>query len=180
MARTTTSCAISVNPAKKKQRAWARSTHVALFPAPGRHEDHVGGPAPIGRQNQRGVCEEPGLLHQQPRHIRPDLHSEASGWLWVKNRVTPKWNLSKWKHSLKPAVPYWFNFDPHPCGVQLGMPCAVQKINPVATRVPALSQASLVEEFPQPLRVSDPPPAGPAPGVDENPILEQKHTELRH
>lgn len=54
------------------------------------------------------------------------------------------------------------------------MPCAVQKINPVATRVPALSQASLVEEFPQPLRVSDPPPAGPAPGVDENPILEQK------
>ena len=31
--------------------------------------------------------------------------------LWVKNRY-PKWNPGKWKHGPKPAVPWWFNFDP--------------------------------------------------------------------
>ena len=34
-------------------------------------------------------------------------------WLWAKNRY-PKWNPGKWKHGLKPAVPWWFNFDPYP------------------------------------------------------------------
>ena len=34
-------------------------------------------------------------------------------WLWVKNRYH-KWNPAKWKEGLKPAVPWWFNFDPYP------------------------------------------------------------------
>ena len=37
----------------------------------------------------------------------------AFKWLWVKNRC-PKWNPGKWKHERKPAVPWWFNFDPFP------------------------------------------------------------------
>ena len=36
-------------------------------------------------------------------------------WLWVKN-MYPKWNPGKWKLGPKPAVPWWFNFDPHPNG----------------------------------------------------------------
>ena len=35
-------------------------------------------------------------------------------WVWVKNRGTPKWNPGKWKQRLKPAVPWWLYFDPHP------------------------------------------------------------------
>ena len=34
-------------------------------------------------------------------------------WPWVKNRYH-KWNPVKWKEGLKPAVPWWFNFDPYP------------------------------------------------------------------
>ena len=34
--------------------------------------------------------------------------------VWVTNRVTPKWNPGKWKHGLKPAVPWWFYLDPYP------------------------------------------------------------------
>ena len=34
-------------------------------------------------------------------------------WLWVKN-MYPKWNPGKWKHGLKPAVPWWCNFDADP------------------------------------------------------------------
>ena len=26
----------------------------------------------------------------------------------------PKWIPGKWKHGLKPAVPWWFHFDPYP------------------------------------------------------------------
>ena len=33
-------------------------------------------------------------------------------WLWVKRY--PNWNPGKWKHGLKPAVPWWLNFDPYP------------------------------------------------------------------
>ena len=36
-------------------------------------------------------------------------------WLWVKNRYL-KWNPGKWRHGPKPAVPWWFNFDPYPNG----------------------------------------------------------------
>ena len=36
-------------------------------------------------------------------------------WLWLKNRATPKWNPGKRSQGLKPAVPWWFNFDPCPC-----------------------------------------------------------------
>ena len=31
-------------------------------------------------------------------------------WLWVKTR-NPKWNPGKWTRGLKPAVPWWLNFD---------------------------------------------------------------------
>ena len=34
-------------------------------------------------------------------------------WLWVKNMYS-KWNPGKWKHGLKPVVPWWFNFDSYP------------------------------------------------------------------
>ena len=34
-------------------------------------------------------------------------------WPWVKNRY-PKLDSVKWKHGLKPAVPWWLNFDPYP------------------------------------------------------------------
>ena len=33
--------------------------------------------------------------------------------LRIKNRY-PKWNPGKWKHGLKPGLPWWFNFDPYP------------------------------------------------------------------
>ena len=34
-------------------------------------------------------------------------------WVWVENRY-PKWNPGRWKHGLKPAVVWWFHFDPYP------------------------------------------------------------------
>ena len=34
-------------------------------------------------------------------------------WLWVRNRY-PKWKPGKWERGLKPAVPWWFSFDPCP------------------------------------------------------------------
>ena len=34
-------------------------------------------------------------------------------WLWVKNRYH-KWTPVEWKEGLKPAVPWWINFDPYP------------------------------------------------------------------
>ena len=37
-----------------------------------------------------------------------------SMWLWVKHGY-PTWNPGKWNQRLKPAVPRWLNFDPHPC-----------------------------------------------------------------
>ena len=33
------------------------------------------------------------------------LSAAGAVWLWVKNRVTPKWNPGKWIEGLKPAVP---------------------------------------------------------------------------
>ena len=43
-------------------------------------------------------------------------------WLWVNNFWYHKWNPVKWKEALKPAVPWWFNFDPYPYWSQ-GMMC---------------------------------------------------------
>ena len=52
--------------------------------------------------------------HQQ-QHIRlGSFLGNTNKWLWVKNRVTPKWNPGEWKHGLKPAVPWWLNFDSYP------------------------------------------------------------------
>ena len=55
-----------------------------------------------------------------------DLHPESDGQstmllevvgivvgLWVKDRY-PTWNPGKWNQRLKPAVPWWTNFNPHP------------------------------------------------------------------
>ena len=44
----------------------------------------------------------------------PTVISEGT-WLWVKN-MYPKWTPGKWKYGPKPAVPWWFNFDPDPSG----------------------------------------------------------------
>ena len=43
-------------------------------------------------------------------------------WLWVKNRC-PKWNTAKWNPGLKPAMFWWFNFDPRPYGSRSKGPC---------------------------------------------------------
>ena len=42
-------------------------------------------------------------------------------WLWVKN-MYPKWSPGKWNQGLKPAVPWWFNFDPYPCSLHIAHP----------------------------------------------------------
>ena len=34
-----------------------------------------------------------------------DCYQRIKAWLWVKNRVTPKWNPGKWDQGLQPAVP---------------------------------------------------------------------------
>ena len=42
----------------------------------------------------------------------------VSKWVWITNRVTPKWHSGKWK-GLKPAVhilAWWFDLDPYPNG----------------------------------------------------------------
>ena len=41
------------------------------------------------------------------RYSRPPIRA------WVKNRY-PKSSPCKWKHGLKPAVPWWLNLDPYP------------------------------------------------------------------
>ena len=32
-----------------------------------------------------------------------------------------QWNSGKWQHGPKPAVPWWFNFDPHPLHSRLSV-----------------------------------------------------------
>ena len=61
-----------------------------------------------------------GLAELTPRAERTPIRAQRwrcrqspLSWLWVKNRY-PKWNLGKWKHGLKPAVRWWFKFDPYP------------------------------------------------------------------
>ena len=53
----------------------------------------------------------PGL--DTPSNQRANQSNPNTTRLWVKNRY-PKWNPGKWKHGLKAAVPWWFNFDPYP------------------------------------------------------------------
>ena len=43
------------------------------------------------------------------------LGRSSAMWVWVK-KGHPKWNPSKWKQGPKPAVPWWCNFEPYPCG----------------------------------------------------------------
>ena len=37
----------------------------------------------------------------------------------VSQKMYPKWNPGNWKRGPKPAVPWWFNFDPYPCSYLL-------------------------------------------------------------
>ena len=59
-------------------------------------------------------------------------------WWWVKNWY-PKWNPGKWNQGLKPAVPWWLNFDPYPIHdsgcVHLACACSLSK---PGTRVQSL------------------------------------------
>ena len=58
-----------------------------------------------------GACEAHILL------AWPHLRCSASIiWLWVQNRVAPKWIPGKWNQGLKPAVFCWLNFDPYRFG----------------------------------------------------------------
>ena len=72
----------------------------------------------VGLLTSRGHSQSlvPELLKdpQCKQHNVPILSADRKkSWLRVKNGY-PKWNPGKWKHGLKPAVPWWFNFDPHP------------------------------------------------------------------
>ena len=59
-----------------------------------------------------------------------EFNRKTSKWMWVKLR-NHKWNPDKWKEGLKPAVPWWFKFDPYPNGngfhpfppIRAGGPC---------------------------------------------------------
>ena len=62
-------------------------------------------------------------------HLMKLLHamaprSLANTWLWVTNWY-PDWCPRTWNQGLKPAVPWWFDFDPYPHGQILA------KIQPV-------------------------------------------------
>ena len=65
--------------------------------------DMAGDPLILG-----SVCQNRNTMeHQKVKR------SALDKWQWVKNR-NPKWNPGKGKHGLKPAVPWWLNFDPYP------------------------------------------------------------------
>ena len=57
--------------------------------------------------NHFSSCASKSAWYLRRKHTGPP-------WLWVKNRATSKWNPGKWKHGVKPAVPWWFHFDPYP------------------------------------------------------------------
>ena len=65
---------------------------------------------PVNQTVPHGNSGQPLLLllltHGDTSHV---LASTAEA--WVKKRY-PKWNPGKWKHGLKPAVPWCLNFDP--------------------------------------------------------------------
>ena len=54
-----------------------------------------------------------------PSSLLPQPQHEIT---WVKHRLTPKWNPGKLNQGLKPAVPWWFNFDPYPPWLLTGNP----------------------------------------------------------
>ena len=55
-------------------------------------------------------------------HTIHTIHIQYT-WAWVKNRY-PQWISGKWTNGLKPAVPWWFNFDPSPYWVDASLSCA--------------------------------------------------------
>ena len=82
------------------------------------------GPESNGLRSLRSECTTP-LALQGNQHgtnrFRPYIEKDQTEtnqptnltrWVWVKYGYR-KWN-GKWKEGLKPAVPWWFNFDPYP------------------------------------------------------------------
>ena len=66
----------------------------------------------LSRHRRCGQARETALRGGRVAWWRPKVFPLLK-WLWVKNQC-PKWNPGKWKSRLKPAVPWWFNFDPYP------------------------------------------------------------------
>ena len=60
----------------------------------------------------RGGSESAGLGLARREAPKTQRAPAVPKWLWVKNGY-PKWNPSKWKHGPKPAVSWWFHFDPY-------------------------------------------------------------------
>ena len=66
---------------------------------------HVGVP-PMTPAHPRARRRVRASGHDRLKNTWCVLNSELDRmWLWVKNRC-PKWNPGKWKHGLKPAVPW--------------------------------------------------------------------------
>ena len=55
------------------------------------------------------------LVSSEEKHFFLGTRPVGAGytWLWVRNAY-PKRNPGKWNQRLKPAVPWWFYFDPYP------------------------------------------------------------------
>ena len=62
----------------------------------------------------QGIVGLTNLAFSQGAGLFRHIAAATLKWLWVKNRVTPKWNPSKWKHGQKLVVFWQFNFDPYP------------------------------------------------------------------
>ena len=73
----------------------------------------------------------PWLQLPVPRCLPLVPFAKVPFWLWVKNRVTPKWKPGKYKHGLKPAVLWECNFDPHLFGGALlvDVPCSSPRLS---------------------------------------------------
>ena len=57
-------------------------------------------------------------IQGEPDHAsgcRGSRHSNMA----VRQKSVPKIEPRKWKHGLKPVIPWWFNFDPYPYVTQL-------------------------------------------------------------
>ena len=57
----------------------------------------------------------PGMAPLQ-KEVPLEVHEHMIT-VWVKNRY-PKWGPCKWENGPKPAVPWWFDFDPYPLHVE--------------------------------------------------------------
>ena len=53
------------------------------------------------------------LFSRKQKHMEKETKETIAGQKWVPKRSCP----GKWNQGLKPVVPWWFNFDPHPIEV---------------------------------------------------------------